>query len=126
MLGVVLNRIGRHDPRHPGWKAAIIVLTVVWLAAIAALVWLVFEAGLWLWAESYDEDQGSLRAAEQLDRLRAVGSLWLAAVMVGGPVAIAIVARAGKLRRTALIYLLVAGLLALPAVAMVFDTTRDL
>lgn len=101
---------------------AMTILAVAWVVAIGVLLWQLFEVAMSSWAASYDGDlplEEAISRAQRLDRLQAHWLLWLAAVSVGGPLLIAIVALAGRMRRMAVVFwLVVAGVLAVPAIAI--------
>ncbi|HEX5597207.1 MAG TPA: DUF6234 family protein [Micromonosporaceae bacterium] len=107
---------------RPWAPAAVVLLTIVWVVALLALTWWLFGIGMERWANSYDSDRA--RAAE-LARQSSRALLILAAVAVGGPILIAIVARAGELVRTGVVYIVLAivlGLLVLPVAAGAYRT----
>ncbi|HEX5541576.1 MAG TPA: DUF6234 family protein [Micromonospora sp.] len=107
---------------RPWAPAAVVLLTMVWVAGLLALLWWLFGIGMEGWANSYDSD--GARAAE-LARQSSQALLILAAVAVGGPILIAIVARAGELARTGVVYIVLAillSLLALPVAAQAYRT----
>jgi Family of unknown function (DUF6234) len=96
--------------------------TIVWLVAVAWLVWRCFGIGLENWAD--DQTYGGANAAD-LARRWAAAVLLLAGVAAGGPTLIAVVAFTGRLPRTGAIYVAVAaivGALVSPAAREAYHT----
>jgi hypothetical protein len=83
----VTTEIEPRQVRQRAAAAAVAVLAVAWVVGVGVLLWLLFEVAIWKWAASYDED---LTREQQLDRQGAYRSLWLAAVLFGGPLLIAL------------------------------------
>lgn len=104
--------------------AAVTVLTITWVIAIGVLLLLLFEVVMSQWVASVDDDHVGMR---ELRRQGAHRLLWLAAVMVGGPLVVAAVARAsGMTRKAVAAYLVLAGILAVPALAIAVQASRTL
>ncbi|HEX6685995.1 MAG TPA: hypothetical protein VF062_24675 [Candidatus Limnocylindrales bacterium] len=96
-------------PRRASNKSiAVGLLSIAWVVAIVALVGWLFSIGLSQLADSYDA--GSEATAGHLARSAKAG-LWLAAVLAVGPVCLAALARAARMRRTFIGFVVLAGLL---------------
>src|SRR4051812_42471838 len=85
--------------------------TVAWLIAVAALAWQLFGIAMGRWAA----DQQDRVALDALAASAATTGTALAVVLLTGPIVIAGVAGLGGMRRTPVVFLVLAGLLAVPA-----------
>lgn len=106
------------------WRTAVPLLTLGWILGVAILLWQAFGVDMEQWASGYSDDGGIRR--EQLARKGAWLLLWLAVVVAGAPLLIAAVAAAGRLVRTAIVYGILAFLLAVPAGLLVRGSLRTL
>jgi hypothetical protein len=79
-----------------------------WSMAICAMGGWLLSIGMSQWADSYDGDSQAMsgHAAES-----ARAGLWLAAVLAVGPVLLAVLARAARMRRTFGVFVVLAVLL---------------
>lgn len=82
--------------------SAVALLTLAWLAAVLALLWWLIGIGLESWADT-NSDQASRVAQRQ--REGAYATLLLAGVALGGLLTIAVIAFAGRLSKTGVVYL---------------------
>ena len=103
---------------------AVTVLTLCWLAAVAALLWKVFALGMEAWGAGASSNGDDRTAA--LHVRTAHVSLWLAGIGAFGPAVIAAVAAGGRMVRTSVVYFVLAALLALPAAFIARDADRTL
>ncbi len=94
--------------------AAVVLVTALWLLGIAVVVYLSLVRAMSPGTHQYGGADGLGREAWHM-------SIWLAAVTVGGPVLAAGIARTGGLFKTALVYGVLATLLAVPATVTVLD-----
>jgi hypothetical protein len=108
----------------PRWTSTTVgLLVVAWVLAFPAVVVWLFGIGMQGWA---DQHSGTDRSAE-LQRSAAHALFTLAALISGGPALIAVVAFAGRLRRTGIVFtvLAVAGaVLAVPVAGEAFRTVE--
>ncbi|PZG01019.1 hypothetical protein [Micromonospora endophytica] len=109
-------------PAAPWAPAIVALLTVAWLGGALLLIGGLFAVGIEGWAHQTSNSDG---AAAALTRKGNLVMLALATEVVAGPMAIAVVAVSGLLRRTAVVYLIIAlglGILVAPfAVAVLRD-----
>jgi hypothetical protein len=94
--------------RASSLSVTVALLSVAWIIAILALTWLLFSIGLQQWADSYS-DNGE--AANGYAVQSAQAGLWLAAVLAVGPVLLAALARAGRMRKTFVVFVILSVLL---------------
>lgn len=98
-----------------------LLTTALWLAALLVCLYLIFRNGLAAWAGQYDDPQ-----AEQVSRQAAHLAVWLAVIAVGGPLLSAGVALVGRFVKTAVVFLVLAALLAVPTGLWVRETNAYL
>ncbi|WDZ83261.1 hypothetical protein [Micromonospora cathayae] len=107
--------------RH--WAIVVALLTVLWLvAALLLLGWLV-AIGLEGWADRHGDDAARAR---EIGRRGSAVLLSLYLTVAGGPVVVAVVAFAGRLVRTATVYLSLALVLGAGGLPIGADAARDL
>ncbi|MGC4790972.1 hypothetical protein ACLQ22_24460 [Micromonospora sp. DT178] len=104
-------------------RYAVVLLTVVWVGACLALLWWLFTIGMEGWADHHSNGDG--RAAE-IGRRSARVLLFLAATAAGGPAVIALVAFGCRYRRTGLVYLFLAVVVAAALTPAAVDAARTL
>ncbi|MEV7229172.1 DUF6234 family protein [Polymorphospora sp. NPDC051019] len=110
--------------QRPGWPgAAVLLLTLAWLAALVLVAYLYIGVGLESWAASYN-DADEAAAADRVQRSYTLAMYFCLTLFVG-PVLTAVVAAVGGLRRTAIGYGVVAVPLAGLALAGCALTVRD-
>lgn len=124
-MWTVPEQPGRADRPAPTPAAAAVVmlLTLGWVVGLGVVVWFGFRIGMRSWAAM---GTGNVTGVNRADRDSAVLLIWLAAVLVGSPLVIAVAAYLGRLRRTALVYLVLAVGLAVPAVPIGAHARRTL
>jgi hypothetical protein len=104
-------RLEPGDEEGPRGGAGVLALTIVYLIVLPCLAYSSFMSGLGpaLGGQMTPEIQRSLHHGEQ----------WLIGIAMGGPVLIAAVAFAGRLRRTGVVYLVIAALIGVVALVAV-------
>ncbi|MEV0397073.1 DUF6234 family protein [Polymorphospora rubra] len=110
--------------QRPGWPVtAVLLLTLAWLAALVLIAYLYVGVGFESWSAHFGDDDEAARA----DRVRRSYALamYFCLTLFVGPALTTTVAAVGGLRRTAIGYGVVAGLLAGLALAGCALTARD-
>jgi hypothetical protein len=108
----------------PRWAApTVVLLTLGWLAATLALLWVVFAVGMDAWSDQHS-NQGD--RAEELGRRGSRAGLNLFLVALGGPLLIAAVAFAGRLVKTTAAYLFLAVVVGVLTAPLAMNTARTL
>lgn len=101
----------------PRWAVPVVILlTVLWLTASALLGWRWLTVALEWWS---DQHSGGGVRSDELVREGMSLTMALVAVAVGSPLLISVLAFVGRLRKTAVVYAVLAvlfGVLAIPFV----------
>ena len=88
------------------------LLTLAWIVGLGVVMAVGFGIGMRSWAAMVS---GNVTGVHEADRDSTVLQLWLASVLATSPLVIGVAAYLGRLRRTALVYLVLAVVLAVPA-----------
>lgn len=83
--------------RRSSLRVAVGVLSTAWVVATFALICRLLSLALGQWADSYS---GSSETTALYAAQSAHAGLWLAALLAGGPVILAVLAWAGGMRKT--------------------------
>jgi hypothetical protein len=108
-------------PRRGGPVVGALVL--LWLLGLLALLWWLFRIGMEQWANSYSDP---VPGAADLDRQASRALLATAVLAVAGAAAITLVAYRLGLVRTAVVFLVLTLVLAVPGLAVAASAYRDL
>ncbi|MCI4062599.1 DUF6234 family protein [Micromonospora sp. R77] len=99
------------------------ILVLLWVCALLALAWWVFSIGMQQWAANYSDGPADL---DGLKRQANLAMLIITVVAAGGPVMIAFVAYRLRLTRTAIVFAVLAALLAIPAMFLAASAYQSL